>query len=1135
MNCLLSSNSIDAPLPLPKRSRFATEASTLTDPVQPRECGLLPIMPCLSKPPHPEGVPCLTDQPPHPEGVPCQTTMPPPPEGVTCSKDKMLPEQSHSTTNSPAGHASSELPSPAEDVPTKPSSKDYTHHDTQAATTTASETSTQEDETRLTAASHTDQQFSPPDKHQEQEQISAATMTVEHPHAAATGEFGPLPIMPRSYTDEAAFAPTSPADTMVTQPESDDMNIAAVAQQAAEAQTQVVMVLGPQTTMPVEIRVTQGATAGQLIVAEDKLGSLHHPIAPRSWVHTHLPLNGPIHEQNLIVLHQNPPDDSKCPVHHHPSAQPKLPFPCTRMEALRYQQAWVAPDEMEFYLTAAEIESLALPFQPHVFDNNAAALEWGWDWLEIPATNTQDTKPWVSAAMICNHWIPVILQGDPDNLELLTTRDGQVLYEVLTTSMPDHQVTLKTMILPEAFNADCGFQTFAWIMGYLLNPQDFVPEPLPSHRAAKWRNLFANNLWLQDKHLTRIHSLPLGGTKTDQAAVHAQISELLAQHGVWPDRVQDRTNQLMAKLPATVAKTIVQSPKAWADLKAAANQLQPAFKLVLTDELNTQIAQRVKQRKFFGKPGKGEKAKSNQAAPPTVRAADLSIPTGVFKQQDGQQLATIHHADIGPTAKGVLLVDQEDANATLKLPTPLTPHGLAVIVIATSQNEAQHQIEAIRFPAMCNLTQEPMIISGYLYQKGQVAVERAKPAQLLAVEEQQAEAVRCLVFKDQADAIWSDLQKSPVKTVFQQEPLLQRQDGTQAPVIDVWSREWMSKRFEKVKPHQADMFTFSFRVLSQHHDALLAKSGSNGVYYEPRSQCGRFPSTQYHVTWLQNMTFQDAKYAQQTSPQTTTLVRHIDRYGLRSDPMNASAIHTKHRPDTPLLMGNTKQLYSVGPMPFATTKEALVKILKVWDWEARPLHPKGRSQDGTGINWTIQATEDPKFWVYSLQHGDVLITRLQDAKPVQGQQPYSIVASKKTLVQLQHQGPDPWLQADPWKPTTDQNRRPVGPSIAATGATPAQLAALEQSLEQKLLAAIHTHKGDGDVSMDNAGMEHRVTTMENQLQQLQSNQQGMDSKISQIQIQVEHQAQRFESSLDSKLQDQMDRIEHLMRKRAHHE
>ena len=1049
-------------------------------PAQEWECGPLPIMPGDFMPPPPEGVP-YANLPPHQKGVP-PTILPPRPEGVPPA---MPPHQE--------GVPSPTLPPLPEGVPN------------------AVETS-------------------------ESSQPGEVTMrpNLQIPRSFAydsdsSSEHSLNDLPDHDSEVQAPLPPTQPDEVSATEDESHN-------QDHQKTPLRWVPILSPEVDIPNSVRIADTATSGQLIVAEGKLGSLYHPIFPRSWVNTHLPLNESLQDQPLVVLHQNPPQDFKCPRTQMHPAMPDVGLPCRRIEALYKQQAWVAPDEMNYYLSSADVEALALPFDTHVFDSDAAVLELAWDWLELPATNMQDTKPWVSAAIVDHHWIPVILTGTPQCVTLHTTEHGRIFQTVLQSNLPEAEVLIATKFLPQAFHADCGFQTFAWIMGYLLNPDNFVPEPLPATKAVGWRELFATRLWLDNQHDAMTFNLPLGGTKTEPATIHAQISDLLAQHGVWPDRLQERTNQLMAKLPLSLAKTIVQSPRAWADLKAAANQLQPAFKLIMSDELNTQIAKRTSQKKYFGKPGKNDKAsKGGTTAPPTVRAVDLSIPAGVFKQADGQPLMTLQHADIGPAAQGVLLVDQEDANATLKLPTPLTPHGLAVIVIATAHNEPMHQVEPIRFPAMCVLTQEPLIVSGYMYQKGKIHVERAKPAQLLAVEEQEAEAVRCLVFKDQADQLWNDMQQHPVKTIFQQEPLLQAQEGKPAPVIDVWSRDWMSKRFDKVKPHQAEVYTCSIRVLSQYHDALLAKSGTNGIYYEPRSQCGRFPSSQYHVTWLHNMTYQDAKYAQQTSPHATSLVRHIDRYGLRSDPLNAPAIHTKHRPDTPLLMGNTKTLYSVGPMPYATTKEALAKILKAWDWEARPLHPKGRSQDGSGINWTIQATEAPKFWIYSMQHGDVLITQIKDNKPAQSQQPFSIVASKKTLDQLQQQGQDPWLQADPWKAQPDQPRRSVATAVTTTGATPAQLAALEQSLEQKIMAAIQHHKPDADVSMDHTEIDQRVSAVEGQLQQLQANQQGLDHKITQVQHQVEHQAQRFESCLDSKLQDQMDRIEHLLRKRAHHE
>ena len=536
------------------------------------------------------------------------------------------------------------------------------------------------------------------------------------------------------------------------------------------------------------------------------------------------------------------------------------------------------------------------------------------------------------------------------------------------------EVTQK--ILPQCFTADCGFQSVAWLLAILSN---LPVEAMTDDRAAQWRQLFINELCRQDKCDEWISHLDLGGAKLDQSEM-TKLTSLLTQHGVWPDRALERANQLISAMPAVNIRNILASHRPWQDLKAAANGVKPQIKLIMIDELNAQIANRADQRKYGKKMSshkRHEPAKDN----PTAQASELMVPQGVFKQQDGTILGPLQIGDVGPNAKGVLLVDQADCQATLRLPKPVSQMGLAVIVLATKNNEDMHSITPTRFTAMCLSTQEPLIASGYMYQLGHQEVIRHEPSNKLAIDEQPTEAIRCMVFKDQAGDFWEQLQQQPVNHIFQTEPLLATPPGSTSIVIDVWDRQWVSKKYEKVRPANAEVFTFSMRMLADKADELLAKSGQAGVYWEPRSACGRFPNSNYHVTWLPQMTFQDAKYAQQTSPQATTLARHGERYGLRSDTLNAQEIHEKHRPDTPLLLGQSKMLYAVGHLPFSTTKAALCKLLKAWSWDARPLQPKGRAQDGSGITWHIQAVEDPGHWVYSLQHGDVLVTKLQDPKP----------------------------------------------------------------------------------------------------------------------------------------------------------
>lgn len=102
---------------------------------------------------------------------------------------------------------------------------------------------------------------------------------------------------------------------------------------------------------------------------------------------------------------------------------------------------------------------------------------------------------------------------------------------------------------------------------------------------------------------------------------------------------------------------------------------------------------------------------------------------------------------MGNNASGVVHVDQDEPQAMLKLPAPISSHGLAVMILATQANAHMHSVEPTRFPAMCTSTGEPLIAAGYIHQLGAQQVQRNGPATKLAVEEQDAVAIRCPTFR----------------------------------------------------------------------------------------------------------------------------------------------------------------------------------------------------------------------------------------------------------------------------------------------------------------------------------------------------------------------------------------------------
>eukprot|EP00438_Fugacium_kawagutii_P013014 Skav219674 [mRNA] locus=scaffold3149:156736:166299:+ [translate_table: standard] len=785
----------------------------------------------------------------------------------------------------------------------------------------------------------------------------------------------------------------------------------------------------------IKVRVSETTTAGQLTVAEDKLHSMSQPISTRTWCNAYLPLTDQVGDHAMCQISATCYEPLECP---NRCDQPKLPdvtFPCTREDALMRQQGWVSCDEMDFYLAALQTDDLALKIDTRNFVNQAEASASVAEWLAEVLQADPDLY-FVTAYVVGNHWIPLVIHTGMFSVDIWTTTDDAGVAKTLE-SLLSSSVSIRHVPLPHAFAADCGFQSLAWAVAVIQQQQ---PEALQPHKAQHWRNSFMDHLVTTGLNTMVIYYLPLGGMQNDQ--FYKPVSDLLASHGVFPTNLHERTKLVLQHVGSAQLAAILQSKRQWADLKAAANSVKPVLRLISQAELDAQIKARTQQGKSIGKkPNKAAFRNEPVRAPPVIRASELMVPEGVFRQQDGPLLGAITADQVGPKAGGVIVLDQDDADTILKLTRPVTPHALALIVIATPDNQNCHNQPAIRFPAMYTSTQEPVLVSGYMYQLGQQVACRQEPAHKLAVEEQEAEAIRVVVFQDQAGDLWDNMQSSPVKTVLQSEPLLAHSPDAASPVIDVWDRQWVTKRFEKVKQSYASMFSFMIRVLASEVTAVVATSGQKGIYYEPRSICGRFASTTHHVTWLPSMSFQEAKYAQQTAPHPVSLVRHGDRFGLRSDTMNASQVHSKFRADTPLLLGGTKSLYALGPLPFSTTKEAIGKLLKAWDWEARALQPRGRSADHSGVTWTIQAVEDPSHWIYSLKHGDVLITKIQNAPatPAPHAQ-FSIVASKKTMDHLKSDR-DPFLDDDPWAAEAKKRKSQAATAAAVTQSHLAQMEA----------------------------------------------------------------------------------------------
>ena len=569
---------------------------------------------------------------------------------------------------------------------------------------------------------------------------------------------------------------------------------------------------------------------------------------------------------------------------------------------------------------------------------------------------------------------------------------------------------------------------------------------------------------------------------------------------------------------APIAKAF-QSSRPWQEIKQLANQAHPRVQLVLPSELQQQLANRAATQIPVSRNRQKRRDLEVEKKPvPNIQADDIVIPQGVFKQEDGNLLAQIQMADVNKQCRGLIVQAPAEGAILLKANRPLTNQGLGLIIIPPEEGGDSKEI--IRFPAHFKTTEEPVILQGELHQLGEQKVVRNLPVQQLAIEEQATEVLRCLVFRDECPKEWHDFKGQPVRHILEFLNMESKQGHGHAGVLDVWDRQWVSHRFERMKAEAASVFIVSLRVEASQLQEALNKSGEQGLYIEPRAANGRGQNPEYAITWLaKNTTLAEAKVAKQTSMHHATLARVGTRYGLRSDVYNQQEMHKQHKPDAMFLPGGERQLYLIGPLPYGTTHQGLAKILQAWEWEARPLQPRGRTSDGSGAQWMIQATSPPSHWVYSLKHGDVLITTMP-AKSAPGAPKVSFVASRKTILAAEERT-DPWQIQDPWsKPSTSA---PSSSSTNSATVTPGQLTAIEEAVHSRVVATLQS-QSEQDVKMEGT-MDSRVTRLEAQLEHLQQAQQSTDSKVGQIQTQVEAQTQAFKQHITAELAGHMAQME----------
>ena len=762
---------------------------------------------------------------------------------------------------------------------------------------------------------------------------------------------------------------------------------------------------------------TGNPTVGQLACAEAALGSMTQPIRTVDALGNQIPIATVLREGQVVMLQEAKEYVRyRCPL---TAARTTPQFQGdTRVNLLWQQGPWIADDEMRHYMHMIEAAFPQVQAQSFVIHDEVDGLPNLFEYIVQIAQYPSATSKATVLAVLCQaHWFPVVILHDGTAAQVWTTPAEATLFRTAHSAADsaDVQITHHTSPIPHKFDADCGYQTVGWLISMLLDhPTDDAWTP---EQACLWRMHFHYHLVTTGRSETLI-MLPLviGGTLTELE----RLQSLLEEHGVNQTRSKECAEQLIKTFGITTIQKILKSPKAWTDLKARANLHSPPIRLVLAEELKTMVLARMQDNRPVGSKQNKAAHRKQQTKPLRLQAEQIQVPFAVFKQDDGAEVGQIQAHQLGPTSRGVLVMNIEAAIPYFTLQSPLSQEGVALLILEASDSRIPECHTKVKVPVQCQETQEPIIITVAILQVGTKVISRNVPANCLEIEEVPNEVVRIAIFQDQFPGSWQDIVAKPVKTMLACRPFDELEKGA---LLDVWDRQFLSDKMQKTKPENAHCFMVNLRVTTDAAKIIHANCGSGGMYSEPRSHDGRQTNAAFQVVWLLQKSYAQATVAQQTTKVPAALVRAGARYGLRVLPTDAEQVHSQHRPDLPFLQGDNLRKFRIGPLPYGTSKASISQICKQWQWNARPISPNGQSPDKAGVLWILQASEDPSHWVYQLAHGDVLITPIETARTAESPQ-VPVLASAKTLHKLK-QGvkdnvadestEDPWAHYDPWQ------------------------------------------------------------------------------------------------------------------------
>ena len=529
-----------------------------------------------------------------------------------------------------------------------------------------------------------------------------------------------------------------------------------------------------------------------------------------------------------------------------------------------------------------------------------------------------------------------------------------------------------------------------------------------------------------------------GPGDTDDS-VAASLAAILSAKGVPTSAVAARVSKVIQKLGRGAISNALSSGNPWAALKALASKPGFNVQLVQRDELEAYINAKARDKHGISvSTKKKEKSKPQKSAPSwTLDPQLLELLPGHFKDSEGDQVDQIDISQVTADARGIAICSLSEARPYLTQLDTISTDALALLTVEEIQpaERGMASVSCLRYPALYVPTKDPLLIQGCLIQLGDGKINRHMPKDpTSSMDVSTTQVLKVQVFQDELGMDWSHFVDSPLRCLLQQVPILRLctcltcdhkcggfhasvEEPLDQVIHETWGRRFQTLDGKALSPLDAVLFTAFLRVTSQVVNELLSLTTA-GIYFEPRCEATKQTDPGFSVIWIPGVTREIALHKLKMLTHGLSLVRMKTRFGIRVKTAFEAAAHSELRPGTDFIKVAVKLIYRVHPLPHGLQRHQVGKLLKEWNWAAKPLQPaRGTSEGGA---WEVGAEKSPPCNVLPAFGKDVLITLLKDRSS--SSEAPTVVGPKRVqkhlLSQTSSSKPpqDPWISAaeDPW-------------------------------------------------------------------------------------------------------------------------